>query len=60
MIQVEYLVVNFKKDDSHVTLSLRQADILHALAHDEEICADGGCVPDLQDLKRKEYVPFST
>ncbi|KAE8441757.1 Zn finger-containing GTPase- Activating Protein for ARF [Mollisiaceae sp. DMI_Dod_QoI] len=56
--EIEYLVVNFKKDDSHVTLSLRQADILHALAQDEELCADGGCVPDLQDVKRKEGPPL--
>jgi hypothetical protein len=48
--QIEYLVVNYKAEDEKVTLSLRQADILHALAHDEELCTSGGCVPDLQDV----------
>ncbi|KAG9230965.1 glutamate-cysteine ligase-like protein [Amylocarpus encephaloides] len=55
--EVEYLVVKYvesKKVDGQpsiepeVTLSLRQADILRALAHDEELCHVGGCVPDLQ------------
>ena len=50
-IQVEYLVVNYKKDDENVTLSLRQADILRALAHDEDLCKLGGCVAALQDVK---------
>ena len=51
--QVEYLVVNYKAEDPNVTLSLRQADILHALAHDVELCKDGGCVPDLQDVDQR-------
>jgi hypothetical protein len=51
--QIEYLVVNYKAEDSNVTLSLRQADILHALAHDVELCKDGGCVPDLQDVDQR-------
>lgn len=46
-IQVEYLVVNYKDDDEKVTLSLRQADILTALAQDEKLA---GCVPALQDV----------
>lgn len=53
--KIEYLVVNYKDDEPEVTLSLRQADILQALAQDEELCADGGCVPDLQDINRNEY-----
>ncbi|KAH6683108.1 glutamate-cysteine ligase-like protein [Halenospora varia] len=48
--EVEYLVVTYKKDEPEVTLSLRQADILHALAQDETLCHDGGCVPDLQEV----------
>ncbi|KAF4628233.1 hypothetical protein G7Y89_g9918 [Cudoniella acicularis] len=48
--EVEYLVVTYKKDDPEVTLSLRQADILHALAQDEKLCGHGGCVPDLQEV----------
>ena len=43
-------MVTYKKDDEHVTLSLRQADILHALAQDEKLCTEGGCVPALQDI----------
>jgi len=58
-IQVEYLVVNYADDDQKVTLSLRQADILHALAEDEKLCADGGCVPDLQDVEKNKLVPLS-
>lgn len=44
-------MVNYKKDEKNVTLSLRQADILKALAHDDELCKFGGCVPDLQSVK---------
>ncbi|APA16188.1 hypothetical protein sscle_16g109580 [Sclerotinia sclerotiorum 1980 UF-70] len=48
--EVEYLVVNYKDNDEKVTLSLRQADILTALAQDEELRTNGGCVPALQDV----------
>ncbi|TVY59188.1 Glutamate--cysteine ligase [Lachnellula suecica] len=48
--EVEYLVVTYEKDKPEVTLSLRQADILHALAQDEELSSEGGCVPALQDI----------
>jgi glutamate--cysteine ligase catalytic subunit len=51
--QIEYLVVNYKAEDPNVTLSLHQADILHALAHDEKLVDDGGCVPDLQDVDQR-------
>lgn len=44
------MVVNYKATDSNVTLSLRQADILQALAQDEELITNGGCVPDLQKV----------
>jgi glutamate--cysteine ligase catalytic subunit len=46
--QIEYLVVAF--DDLHdkVRLSLCQADVLEALARDEELNKSGGCIPDLQ------------
>lgn len=49
-IQVEYLVVTHSKDDPRVLLSLRQADILEALASDTNLAAKGGCVPALQDV----------
>ena len=55
-MQVEYLVVDYTDDDPQVTLSLRQADILHALAHDKELCGDGGCVPNLKILDHSRYV----
>jgi glutamate--cysteine ligase catalytic subunit len=48
--QVEYLVVTYKDDEEKVTLSLRQADILTALAEDEKLCSRGGVVPALQDI----------
>ncbi|KAL5350126.1 glutamate--cysteine ligase [Pseudogymnoascus australis] len=48
--EVEYIVVNYDENDPKVTLSLRQADILHSLAHDDELKSQGGCVPDLQDV----------
>jgi len=50
ILQIEYLVVNYKEDDEKVTLSLRQADILTALASDEKLKTEGGCVPALQDI----------
>lgn len=51
--QVEYLVVNYSKDSPKVVLSLRQADILKALAADEELAAKGGGVPAIQDPKQQ-------
>lgn len=48
--EVEYLVVSYKDNEEKVTLSLRQADILHALAEDVKLQKEGGCVPDLQDV----------
>lgn len=50
--QIEYLVVAYDDENQKVTLSLRQADILNALAKDEELCKQGGCVPALQDVAR--------
>ncbi|KAH7011892.1 glutamate-cysteine ligase-domain-containing protein [Ilyonectria destructans] len=47
--EVEYLVVTYSEDDPKVLLSLRQAEILEALAADKELKKKGGCVPDLQD-----------
>ncbi|KAK0616072.1 glutamate-cysteine ligase-domain-containing protein [Bombardia bombarda] len=47
--EVEYLVVTYSKDDPRVLLSLRQADILTALANDKSLSGKGGCVPELQD-----------
>jgi len=52
LTKVEYLVVTYSKDDPKVLLSLRQADILKALANDESLSAHGGCVPDLQETDR--------
>jgi len=46
--QVEYLVVVWSEDDQRVLVSLRQADILKALANDTELTSGGGGVPDLQ------------
>ncbi|KAK1831600.1 putative glutamate--cysteine ligase [Podospora conica] len=49
--EVEYLVVTYSEDDPKVLLSLRQADILTALANDASLSAEGGCVPELQDVQ---------
>ncbi|KAJ9142231.1 Glutamate-cysteine ligase [Coniochaeta hoffmannii] len=46
--EVEYLVVVWSEDDQRVLVSLRQADILKALANDTELTSGGGGVPDLQ------------
>ncbi|KAB5535076.1 glutamate-cysteine ligase [Coniochaeta sp. 2T2.1] len=46
--EVEYLVVVWTEDDKRVLVSLRQADILKALANDTELTSGGGGVPDLQ------------
>ncbi|KAI0885843.1 GCS-domain-containing protein [Annulohypoxylon maeteangense] len=56
--EVEYLVVKYSKDDSKVLLSLRQADILTALAADEELSDKGGCVPALQDVESQKSNPL--
>jgi len=45
--EIEYLVVNFDDADRKVKLSLRQADILRALAEDEKLLKQGGGVPDI-------------
>jgi glutamate--cysteine ligase catalytic subunit len=47
-IQIEYLVVAFDDERREVKLSLRQADILAALASDAELIKQGGGVPDLK------------
>ncbi|KAG7107207.1 Glutamate--cysteine ligase like protein [Verticillium longisporum] len=47
--EVEYLVVTYTQDDPKVRLSLRQAEILTALAASPELAEGGGGVPDLQD-----------
>ena len=39
--------VSFDDEQKEVKLSLRQADILEALANDEELLKKGGGVPDL-------------
>lgn len=46
--EIEYLVVCFDDNDRLVRLSLRQADILEALASDKDLLNHGGGVPDLQ------------
>jgi hypothetical protein len=47
LAQIEYLVVAFDDEKREVKLSLRQADILAALASDAELIKQGGGVPDL-------------
>ncbi len=45
-------MVAFDEDCRKVKLSLRQADILKALAEDDALSKQGGCVPDLQVIKQ--------
>ncbi|KAF2746241.1 GCS-domain-containing protein [Sporormia fimetaria CBS 119925] len=52
--EVEYLVVAYDEDAKKVRLSLRQADILAALASDEKLLKQGGGVPDLNTGIPKE------
>jgi glutamate--cysteine ligase catalytic subunit len=47
-VQIEYLVVCYDQDNRKVRLSLRQSDILAALANDEKLLQQGGGVPDLK------------
>ena len=47
--QIEYLVCSFDDESKTVKLSLRQADILEALAADEKLKQKGGGVPDIHD-----------
>src|SRR3954453_15694506 len=47
--QIEYLVVYYDEKVRDARLSLRQAEILMGLAHDEELQKAGGCVPSLQN-----------
>jgi glutamate--cysteine ligase catalytic subunit len=51
--QIEYLVVAFDDADRNVKLSLRQADILEALANNAELVKQGGGVPDLNQMEPK-------
>lgn len=57
--EVEYLVVCYDDEHHTVRLSLRQADILACLAHDETLLNQGGGVPDVQrgHVKEKEIAP---
>ncbi|KAL8990193.1 MAG: hypothetical protein Q9177_001096 [Variospora cf. flavescens] len=50
--EIEYLVVAYDDQEQKVKLSLHQADILDALAMDEALQKQGGCVPDLQRVAR--------
>jgi len=47
-------VVCYDEQNRKVRLSLRQADILAALANDEKLLKDGGGVPDVQETVPKQ------
>ena len=57
LAQVEYLVVTYAKDEPKVLLSLRQAEILAALASDHDLAKEGGCTAEQQnsELKQAQY-----
>ena len=46
--EIEYLVVAMDEEHKKVRLSLCQADVLKALARDEELAKKDSLVPDLQ------------
>lgn len=52
--EIEYIVVDVDDEQKLAKLSLRQADILHALADDENLQRAGGAVPDLQNITRDD------
>lgn len=52
-LQIEYLVVCYDDSNHKVRLSLRQADILAALATDEKLLKQGGGVPDVRRGEEK-------
>ena len=56
--EIEYLVVAFDDDDRKVRLSLCQAEVLNALAKDEELAKHGGLVPNLQPNKNGSLPTF--
>lgn len=58
--EIEYLVVSFDDEKKEVKLSLRQAEILEALARDEELLRQGGGVPDLAKGVVKSSWPAPT
>ncbi|KAL1618524.1 glutamate--cysteine ligase [Diplodia seriata] len=51
--EIEYLVVAYDDENRKAKLSLRQADILAALASDEKLLEEGGGVPDMQQVEVK-------
>lgn len=51
--QIEYLVVAYDEANHKVKLSLRQSDILAALAADEKLLNEGGGVPGMQQVDVK-------
>ncbi|KAF2102612.1 GCS-domain-containing protein [Rhizodiscina lignyota] len=52
--EIEYLVVCYDDEHRKVRLSLRQMDILDALASDQDLLKAGGGVPDVQRGAPKE------
>ncbi|KAI9675892.1 MAG: Zn finger-containing GTPase- Activating Protein for ARF [Trizodia sp. TS-e1964] len=56
--EIEYIVVLLDKEKKKVYLSLRQADILQALAKDDELVKQGGCVPGLQIVSKHSVLPI--
>lgn len=51
-MQIEYLVISYDDENKKACLSLRQAEILSALAEDEKLRQAGGGVPDLNAPQR--------
>lgn len=58
--EIEYLVVNLDASLHEARLSLRQADILTALAEDEHLASHGGtsCVPAIHEVNSDPELPL--
>ncbi|CAK7218866.1 glutamate--cysteine ligase [Sporothrix eucalyptigena] len=56
--EVEYLVVTYDKEQPQSLLSLRQADILDALANDAALAAQGGCTEGQVDSAPAKQDPL--
>lgn len=58
-LQIEYLVITYDEENKNAVLSLRQAEILNALANDAQLRKAGGGVPEMQETGTTLVSPFA-
>ncbi|KAI5820216.1 glutamate-cysteine ligase-domain-containing protein [Pyronema omphalodes] len=58
--EIEYLVISYDDENKTATLSLRQAEILDALAADEKLRKAGGGVPEINGTTTEKPDPLPT